>query len=101
MDDDSPIKKQSKLRRAQTTLSDSFRMATSVLQQGGSGPSKKALNLVIPSIIKIIKIFVYIKKMIIKNSLNVKFVLCNSGVLVNIIVEFVQMLYVHHALIAL
>lgn len=44
----SPGKKQSKLKRAQTTLSDSFRMAASVIQQG-SAPSKKALNLTIPS----------------------------------------------------
>lgn len=56
MDDDSPGKKKSTLRRAQTTLSDSFRMAASVIQQG-SAPSKKALNLVVPSKITITKIF--------------------------------------------
>lgn len=51
MQDDSSITSsggKSKVLRTQSSLTDSFRMAASVLQ-GGSGPSKRALNLVIKS----------------------------------------------------
>lgn len=51
MHDDSSINNsggKSKLQRSNSSLSDSFRMAASVLQSG-SGPSKRALNLQIAS----------------------------------------------------
>ncbi len=48
MQDDSSLNspRKSKVQRSQSSITDSFRMAASVLQSG-SGPSKKALNLVV------------------------------------------------------
>lgn len=49
MQDDSSLTgsgSKSKVQRSQSSITDSFRMAASVLQ-GGSGPSKRALNLVV------------------------------------------------------
>jgi hypothetical protein len=51
MQDDSNIHNsdhKSKVQRSQSSITDSFRMAASVLQ-GTSGPSKRALNLVVQS----------------------------------------------------